>query len=558
MTPPHLGPGHSVAGKYTVRALLGFTSEVATYHAASSDGREVVIRLYDPALGQRADVMGQLERVRALVAKLPSDASVAVWDAGYDQGTAAPFAVREHLQTPSLAKLVELGPLSPEVVSNVIRGLARVLEAAHAAGLHHHALKPTNVFVGAAPHYAVRVSDFEANVVRSTSPATHDVYAQAAPWWAPEQLHPAAVLGPAADVFATALLAFFALTGRSYWLACQQSPPDLPAWQLELMGQRVPVSQRARELGAVLNPLLDGIFARALSVNQPERPRSVTELANTLASATGYQAADDQPPKTMAFPQMQSPGFTPPAMGQGAPGPAAPGAAAREMAPALPGQPFTPADPNHGGYVSTGGASGSYAPAQSAENVAPGLPPFPQPVRRKEASSIMPIVIGVVAAVLIGGGGVAFLFMRDAPDPAAAIASSASASAASTPGEQKGPEPSETAPAAEPPPSPVPPAPTPSASESATPSEALVAVTIRCVPQCERIEIDGKALEKVGDKIELPPGKHKIRLIATGHLIHSEEIDVVAGKPVDKEIKLVKIARPQPPTGRRCGQFLCP
>ena len=30
MTAPHLGPGHSVAGRYTIRALLGFTGEVAT------------------------------------------------------------------------------------------------------------------------------------------------------------------------------------------------------------------------------------------------------------------------------------------------------------------------------------------------------------------------------------------------------------------------------------------------------------------------------------------------------------------------------------------------
>jgi serine/threonine protein kinase len=559
MTPPHLGPGHSVAGKYTVRALLGFTSEVATYHAASSDGHEVVIRLYDPAIGQRADVMAQLDRVRGLVARLPADASVVTSDAGYDVGTGAPFGAREHLQTPSLAKLLELGPLSPEVVSNVIRGLARALDAAHALGLYHHALKPTNVFVGAAPHYSVRIADFEACVVRSTSPATHDVYAQAAPWWAPEQLHPAAVLGPAADVFATALVAFFALTGRSYWLACQQSPPDLPAWQLELMGQRVPVSQRARELGAALNPLLDGVFARALSVNQPERPQSVVELANTLAAASSYHApvVDDAPPKTMAFPHIQAPGAgAAPYVAAQPPSPA-PAPAGEFVAAAMPGEPFAPAaSPNPGGYVSTGGSSGSYAPTPSDANAAPGLPPFPQPVRRRESSSIMPIVIGVVAAVLIGGGGVAFLFMRDSPEATAPIgSSSASAPAAASDASE--------APAPEPGPPPAPsavapsPDPTPAPSESAAPNDAPVAVTLRCVPQCERIEIDGKTLARTDEKIELTPGKHKIRLIASGHLIHSEEIEVVAGKPIDKEVKLVKIGRP-PPSGRRCGQFLCP
>ena len=69
MTAPHLGPGHSIAGKYTVRALLGFTGEVATYHAVSNDGREMVVKLYDPSVGQRADVMAQLDRVRQQIAQ---------------------------------------------------------------------------------------------------------------------------------------------------------------------------------------------------------------------------------------------------------------------------------------------------------------------------------------------------------------------------------------------------------------------------------------------------------------------------------------------------------
>src|SRR5690606_5110020 len=97
----------------------------------------------------------------------------------------------------------------------------QVMDAAHARQLHHHALKPTNVFVAQG---ITRVSDFDAAVVRSTSP-THEAYARSAPWWAPEQLNPSAVLGPATDVFAAALLAFYALTGRSYWLSCQSSPP---------------------------------------------------------------------------------------------------------------------------------------------------------------------------------------------------------------------------------------------------------------------------------------------------------------------------------------------
>lgn len=537
MSAPHLGPGHSVAGKYTIRALLGFTGEVATYHAVSNDGREVVLRLNDPAIGQRADVMAQLDRVRQQVAQLPPGGVAATIDAGYDVGTGAPFSVTEYVQLPSLSRLIETGPLSPEVVALLLRSLSSVLDAAHSLGLHHLALKPTNIFVGPAPHYQVRVTDFDASIIRRTSPATHDVYSLSAPWWAPEQLQPAAVLGPPADVFATALIAFFALSARSYWISCQTQPPDLPAWQLELMGQRLPVSQRARELGAVINPLFDGVFGRALSVNQPDRPQSSMEIANVLAAASG---ADDPAPKTLAFPEAQAGDFTPPPpFGSGAPNHGAPNNGATDQ----------------GGYVATA-ASGAGAPTgqDSHEQVlAPGLPPFPQPVRRKSSSAMLPIIIGVIAAVLIGGGGVAFLFMRK-PGGETSVAAMGSGSAESSAAGADTPPPAPTAPKD---PKPSEPVPAPNTSASAAPADDVVSALFRCEPKCERIEIDGKALEKPEEKVDLKPGKYKVRLVRVGYLIQEDTIVVEAGKPFDKVYRLIRLnARPKP--NNCAGQFLCP
>ncbi|HHH11350.1 MAG TPA: hypothetical protein ENK23_04675, partial [Sorangium sp.] len=304
MTAPHLGAGHAVAGRYTIRSLIAYTGEVATYHAVGQQGNEVVIKLFDAALGQRADVMARLEQVRGQVAALPRELVVPVIDSGYDVGTSAPFSVTELLRVPSLAQMVRSGPLPPNVVATILHSLSRALDAAHAQQLFHHALKPTNLFVGAAPHYAVRIADFGASVVRSSSP-THESYANSAPWWAPEQLQPAAVLGAATDIFASALIAFYAMTARSYWLSCQSSPPDLPAWQSEVMGQRTTVSQRASELSATVPSMVDGIFMRALSVNLLDRPRTVSELANALGAVGGI-ADDSAGPQTVALPELSA------------------------------------------------------------------------------------------------------------------------------------------------------------------------------------------------------------------------------------------------------------
>ena len=173
---------------------------------------------------------------------------------------------------------------------------------------------------------------------------------------------------------------------------------------------------------------------------------------------------------------------------------------------------------------------------------------------------MMPIIIGVVAAVLIGGGGVAFLFMRTAPETATAPSSSANGEPAAPASSNGEPAPAPT-PASNSSPDPVAPSPAPEksaeAEDAGAPESAdKVSVTFKCDPQCDRIEIDGKPVEKPYEPQQLAPGKHKIRLIKTGYVIHPEEIDVAAGAPVEKTVKLVKII--VPPPNNKCGQFLCP
>jgi serine/threonine protein kinase len=538
VTAPHLAPGQQVAGRYYVRALLGFTGEAASYQATASSGHEVVLKLYDPAIGQRADVMAQLERVRAVLATLPPELVVPILDFGYDVNTSAPFSVCEKLQLPSLAKLVETGPLSAEVVGTVLVGIGRALDAAQAQHLFHLALKPSNVFVGPAPEYAVRICDFGASVVRSTSP-THESYAQSAPWWAPEQLQPSAVIGAPADVFAAALIAFHALAGRSYWRSCQSSPPDLPNWQIEVMGARTPFSQRAAELGVVVNGAVDGVFARALSVNQPERPRTVGALGEVLLGAGGRghpyvnaYAAGNPPEtsKTLALPEM---GGYPPVAAYGAPPPPMPSDGYTAAAPAPPYQ-----EP---------------APPQAT----PGLPPFPQPVKKK-GGAMAPVIIGVAAALLVGGVVVAVLFPRMAGqdkgdtqhEPSAVAVAEEPAASASPTGADSATTAASSA------------SPTASASAGgggAGAADAQVELTLRCVPQCDVLLVDNRAVEKLEEKnkLSLLPGRHTIEARKAGYLLRKETIELELGKPQEKDLFLAKLGSPPPPaTSKKCGQFI--
>ena len=188
--------------------------------------------------------------------------------------------------------------------------LGHLLDQAHARQLFHHALKPTNVFVGFAPGHGVRVTDFGAGLARAAVP-TQEGYALAAPWLAPEQVQGAGrPRAPPPTSSPPALLAFFALTGRSYWRAVSwgascQGPLDLAGWQREVMGPRTPPSARALQLGVTLNSAFDGVLGCALSLDPGQRYRSVGELAAALIEVLGAGGPASQ--STMAFPPARCP-----------------------------------------------------------------------------------------------------------------------------------------------------------------------------------------------------------------------------------------------------------
>jgi hypothetical protein len=178
--------------------------------------------------------------------------------------------------------------------------LGRCVDLLHSHGIVHLALHPNNVFVGPAPAYEVRVHDFGSGAVRRAL-RSRDEPGKKAAWFAPEQLENDAVCDARADVFAAALLAFFAASGRPYWRSCQDGEVDLAELRREMLGPRVPVSERARELSLTMKPGYDAVFARALAVSPKDRFGTVGELAGALAIV---ERGSIVPPVGASFPPL--------------------------------------------------------------------------------------------------------------------------------------------------------------------------------------------------------------------------------------------------------------
>jgi serine/threonine protein kinase len=198
---PEWPPGHIVAGKYTVQALLSRTAWSRSYQAITEPNREIVLRVFhpDPALE------------RAIGARMPKIAklephALPILEVGRDPVSGLDFIATARSRHPSLASLVELCPLTLSEGVSFAESLGRALDAAHDIDVKHLALTPQSIFVGPAPECSVQLSDFE------MTPHRPFVLSDAL-WLSPEQLEgqPATQL---TDVYLTALVVFFALTGQ--------------------------------------------------------------------------------------------------------------------------------------------------------------------------------------------------------------------------------------------------------------------------------------------------------------------------------------------------------
>jgi len=215
---PRTTSAELVLGRYRLQEQLGAGAFGVVWRAWDERlERDVAVKAIaaDAEGGGRAG-SGRATREARAAARLAHPAIVTLYEAGAEHGTT--YLVSELVRGGTLAQLLHEGALSDRDVAEVGIALCAGLAHAHAQGVVHRDVKPSNVLVpdaAAAGAPAAKLTDFGvARVVGGGGDAltrTGDVVGTLA-YMAPEQAE-GKEAGAPADLYATALVLYEALSG---------------------------------------------------------------------------------------------------------------------------------------------------------------------------------------------------------------------------------------------------------------------------------------------------------------------------------------------------------
>jgi serine/threonine-protein kinase len=171
-------------------------------------GRPVAVKLLRGEYVQHPETLARF-RAEARHASTLSHSGIAQV---YDYGEAeVPYLVMELVDGPSLAQVLEHGPLDPGRVMDVTAQAAAGLQAAHRAGLVHRDIKPGNLLLG--PGGRVKITDFGICHAAGSAPVTGTGTLLGTPaYLAPERVAGQAAT-PASDLYSLGVVAWECLAG---------------------------------------------------------------------------------------------------------------------------------------------------------------------------------------------------------------------------------------------------------------------------------------------------------------------------------------------------------
>ncbi|MBL9105108.1 MAG: SUMF1/EgtB/PvdO family nonheme iron enzyme [Myxococcales bacterium] len=317
LSDPHNLVGATIAGKYTIEALIDRGGYGLVYRAVHQVlGQPVALKFFTGLAQaqpeQRAMLVEKFTQEARLLMRLSTRSTNVVQardilEHTTDEGVWMPYLVLEWIEGRSLEWLI-YNPESPSRrqprplidAFYLLDGVARALAVAHSCKVAHRDIKPGNFMVlgeDLRPGVIVKVLDFGiAKEMPQNAAMTAGGSTQFTPkYGAPEQfdrVHGAT--GPWTDVFGFALVVLETARGGPRCF------PQKDFVSVARASQDPKVRPTPRTLGIAVSDAVEAVFARALTVSVHDRYQHMAEFWNDLGAALEVRdfvpVSEDAPP----------------------------------------------------------------------------------------------------------------------------------------------------------------------------------------------------------------------------------------------------------------------
>ncbi|MBL8679058.1 MAG: protein kinase [Myxococcales bacterium] len=268
-------------GAYQCFEQLGEGAMGIVYKARhEASDRLCAVKVLVPDLAERPDAAAQFRREAALAASVQHPNTVVVYDFGELDGGLL-YLVMELLDGRTLEALMRERRPSKLEALELVRQLSDGLDALHSAGIVHQDLKPQNVMVidENKSRPVVKIVDFGlARLVGADpieAPSGMRRISGTPLYMAPEQARADDRIGPSADLFALAVVAYEVLAGTA--------PFELDGRTVsQVVLERASGHFRAKPTGRAE---LDALFEHGLAADPSLRPSSARDFFAKMSAA---------------------------------------------------------------------------------------------------------------------------------------------------------------------------------------------------------------------------------------------------------------------------------
>ena len=278
--------GTELAG-YRIESLLGLGGMSVVYLAEDLRlKRKVALKLLAASLAEDESFRDGFLRESELAASIDHPNIVPIYEAGATEGLL--FIAMRYVEGRDLKERLERGRLDPADAIDILAQVASALDAAHARGLVHRDVKPSNVLLdtGARPDGSDHVYLADFGITRRVSEETgvrDDGHLLGTiDYVAPEQIAGEEVDGRA-DVYSLGCVLYECLVGQTPF----RSDSDLAVVFAHLETESPAPSAGRPELPAAL----DGVIARALAKEPEQRYSSCREFARAALAVAVDEAS---------------------------------------------------------------------------------------------------------------------------------------------------------------------------------------------------------------------------------------------------------------------------